>query len=92
MGGSDSTPMAAFYRASDFRVMMGASVRIVVDVGDWDNSVCMNAPGQSGDPRSSHYADLAPLWAKGEYFPLLYTRAAVDEATETRIELRPHAQ
>ena len=92
MGGSDSTPMAAFYRTSDFRVMMGASVRIVVDVGEWDNSVCMNAPGQSGDPRSSHYADLAPLWAKGEYFPLVYSRAAVDEATEIRIELRPHAK
>jgi penicillin G amidase len=92
VGGSDSTPMAAFYRATDFRVMMGASVRIVIDVGDWDNSVWMNAPGQSGDPRSPHYADLAPLWAKGEYVPMLYSRAAVDEATETRIELRPQAK
>lgn len=91
VGGSDSTPMAAFYRSTDFRVMMGASVRIVVDVGDWDRSVWMNAPGQSGDPRSPHYADLAPLWAKGEYFPMLYSRAAVDEATEMRIELRPQA-
>lgn len=92
VAGGDSTPMAAFYRTTDFRVMMGASVRIVVDVGDWDNSVWMNAPGQSGDPRSPHYADLAPLWAKGEYFPMLYSRAAVDEATETRIELRPQAK
>ncbi len=92
VAGSDSTPMAAFYRTTDFRVMMGASVRIVADVGDWDNSVWMNAPGQSGDPRSPHYADLAPLWAKGEYFPMLYSRTAVDEATETRIELRPHAK
>ena len=34
----------------------------------------INAPGQSGDPASPHYRDLAPLWLRGEYFPLLYTR------------------
>jgi penicillin amidase len=55
---------------------------MVVDVGAWDNSRCINAPGQSGDPASPHYADLAPLWAKGEYVPMLYTRAAVDAAAE----------
>jgi penicillin amidase len=57
--------------------------------GDWDNSVCINAPGQSGDPRSAHYADLAPVWAKGEYVPMLYSAGAVDGATETRIVLTP---
>ena len=51
-GGSGSTPMHAGYRPGDFRVIAGASVRIVMDVGDWDRSVCINAPGQSGDPRS----------------------------------------
>lgn len=84
--------MAAFYRPTDFRTMLGASVRIVIDVGDWDNSVWINAPGQSGDPRSPHYADLAPVWAKGEYFPMPYSRASVDEATEMRIRLRPAAK
>jgi penicillin amidase len=74
--------MNAGYRLSDFRVITGASFRMVVDVGAWDNSRCINAPGQSGDPVSPHYADLAPLWAKGEYVPMLYTRAAVDAAAE----------
>jgi penicillin G amidase len=51
-GGGDSTPMMAAYRPTDFKVFLGASVRIVVDVGDWDKSQWINAPGQSGDPRS----------------------------------------
>jgi penicillin G amidase len=89
LGGSASTPMQAGYRPSDFRVTAGASVRIVIDVGDWDRSRCINAPGQSGDPRSSHYDDLAPLWASGEYAPLLFGRKAVDDAAQTRIELVP---
>jgi penicillin amidase len=88
-GGSASTPMHAGYRASDYRVMQGASFRMVVDLGDLDASRTINAPGQSGDPRSPHYADLAPLWAKGEYVPLLYTPAAIADAAETVLELVP---
>ncbi len=90
-GGSGSTPMAATYRLSDFKVTSGASFRMVVDVGNWDASRCINAPGQSGDPRSPHYADLAPLWAEGSYVPMLYSRAAVEANTETRITLTPLA-
>lgn len=87
--GSSSTPMHTGYRASDFRTIAGASVRLVIDVGQWDNSVAINAPGQSGDPRSPHYRDLAPLWARGEYVPLLYSREAVDAAAAARIVLKP---
>ncbi len=88
-GGSESTPMNSSYRPADFRVTVGATVRLVVDVGDWDRSVCVNSPGQSGDPASPHYADLAPLWGTGAYVPLLYSAEAVERATETRIRLLP---
>ena len=33
--------------------------------------VAINTPGQSGDPFSPHYRDLFPLWAAGDYVPLL---------------------
>ncbi|WP_339948635.1 penicillin acylase family protein [uncultured Albimonas sp.] len=88
-GGDYTTVMMAAYRGTDFRVIAGASVRFVVDVGNWDASVCVNAPGQSGDPASPHYRDLAPLWAKGEYVPFLYTDAAVEAAVDFRVALTP---
>jgi penicillin amidase len=88
-GGSSSTPMNATYRMSDFRVTAGASFRMVADVGNWDASMCINAPGQSGDPRSAHYDDLAPLWAAGEYVPLVYSKQAVDDAAELVLKLAP---
>jgi penicillin amidase len=88
-GGSGSTVMNAGYRLSDCRVITGASFRMVVDVGNWDESRAINAPGQSGDPASPHYDDLAPLWASGAYVPLLYTRGAVDAAARLRILLDP---
>jgi penicillin amidase len=62
-------------------------VRIVVDVGAWDNSLCINAPGQSGNPTSKHYGDLAEKWARGAFVPMLYSREKVDAATKFRIIL-----
>ncbi|SDM98536.1 penicillin acylase family protein [Allokutzneria albata] len=87
-GGSADTPDAASYGA-DFRQTGGASFRMVLDVGNWDASRAINTPGQSGDPASKHYRDLAPLWHKGEYFPLLYSRAAVERNASQVILLLP---
>jgi penicillin G amidase len=89
MGGSAYSPRAAAYRPSDFSVVSGASFRMVLDVGNWDQSVTINTPGQSGDPYSPHYRDLAPLWAGGEYVPLLYSRAAVERLASEVFRLTP---
>jgi penicillin amidase len=88
--GGPSTPKAATYLPADYNVSAGASVRMVIDVGGWDNSRIINAPGQSGDPTSPHYADLFSLWASGAYVPLLYSRAAIDKAAERIIDLTPN--
>jgi penicillin G amidase len=89
VGGSAASVMHAEYRTDTFRLTHGASFRMVVDVGDWDRSVFINTPGQSGDPGSPHYADLAPVWGRRDYVPMLYGREAVDAATETIIALTP---
>jgi penicillin G amidase len=89
LGGTAFSPMAATYRVGDFRTMEGASFRMVLDVGRWDESVAINAPGQSGDPESPFYRNLAPLWAAGKYVPLLYSRAAVEAAAFCRYQLTP---
>ena len=87
--GSASTPAAATWRPPNFNAVSGASVRMVFDVGAWDNSMAVNSPGQSGDPESPHYRDLFPLWATGRYAPLLFSPAAVAAASREVMELRP---
>lgn len=87
--GSSSTPRAQGYKPGDFSVVAGASVRLVMDVGAWDNSVAVNTPGQSDDPASAHYRDLFPMWAQGTYVPLRFSRAAVDRDAEDVIRLSP---
>jgi penicillin G amidase len=88
-GGAANVPRAATYRRADYRLTAGASFRMVLDVGNWDASRAINTPGQSGDPFNGHYRDLAPLWATGQYVPLLYSRAAVEAAAAEVITLMP---
>ncbi len=88
-GGSSSSPNYAGYDTASFDVVMGPSVRMLIDVGEWDNSLFVNTPGQSGCPDSPHYGDLQPFWAEGRYAPLLYSDTRVDEATRSRIRLCP---
>jgi penicillin amidase len=69
----------------------GASYREILDVADWDRSVATNVPGQSGQPESKFYGNLLPLWDRGEYFPLVYTRNRVDREAAHKLTLRPGA-
>ena len=67
----------------------GGSFKIVADTADWDASLGLNNPGQSGDPDRPHYRDLFAIWARGEYFPVLYSRARIEAAAEERVLMRP---
>ncbi len=73
----------------NFSEAYGASYREILDVGNWDRSVMTNTPGESGNPDSPHYSDLAEPWSKGEYHQMPYSRKAVEAATEERIVLLP---
>ena len=67
----------------------GGSLKIVADTQNWDNSVGINTPGQSGDPDDPHYRDLFELWARGRYFPVAYSRATVESVAEKTSTLKP---
>lgn len=67
----------------------GGSMKIVADTADWDNSVGLNNPGQSGNVDDPHYRDLFQLWARGKYFPIFYSREKVESVTEKKLELEP---
>ncbi|HKV12142.1 MAG TPA: penicillin acylase family protein [Thermoanaerobaculia bacterium] len=75
-----------------FDVAHGASFREILDVADWDRSVATSVPGISGQPASPHYGDLLTPWAEGKYFPLLYSREAVEKAAKEKLVLVPGKQ
>src|SRR3990172_6896527 len=68
---------------------VGATYRQITDFANLDGSAATNTPGQSGQPGSPFYDNLREAWANGEYFPLLYTRAAVEANAAHRLTLQP---
>ena len=69
----------------------GGSLKMIADLDDWDNSVGLNNPGQSGDPRSAHYRDLFALWSRGKYFPIFFSRSRIESVVEEKELLQPAA-
>ncbi len=67
----------------------GANFRRIIDLADLDRSVATNAPGQSAQPGSPFYGNLVQNLGNGEFFPLLYTRGAVEERAAYRLMLQP---
>ena len=74
---------------ANLRQTSGASYREIIDLGNFDNSVAVNVPGQSGQPGSEHYDDLLSLWGSNSYFPLVFSRARVEQETKHVLMLEP---
>ena len=87
--GDEYSVNATGYPDDSFDQTSGASYREILDLSDWDHSVAVNVPGQSGQPGSPHYSDLLPLWSEGKYFPLMYSREAIEKETTDTLELKP---
>jgi len=85
--GGDSFTVSATGNADN--QTSGGSLKIIADTENWDNSLGLNNPGQSGDPDSPHYRDLFEIWSRGKYFPIFYSRSKVDSVAEERLTLQP---
>jgi penicillin amidase len=67
----------------------GANFRRSIDLSDPTRTVATNAPGQSAQPGSPFYGNLAERLGNGEYFPLLWAREDVEGGGEYRLVLQP---
>ncbi|PYR37031.1 MAG: penicillin acylase family protein [Acidobacteria bacterium] len=85
--GGDSYTVSATGNADN--QTSGGSLKIIADTENWDNSLGLNNPGQSGDPANPHYRDLFEIWSRGRYFPIFYTRAKIESVTEERTAMTP---
>jgi len=85
--GSSDTIGVAF--GADGVQTLGATTRVVMDVGDWDRSVYINAPGQDGDLESPAARDQFSEWLNDSSRPLLFTAEAIREAAVEETILLP---
>jgi len=85
--GGDGTTVSA--TGSGDNQTSGGSFKLIADTEDWDNSIGLNTPGQSGDPDNKFYRNLFDMWSKGRYFPVAYSRKKVESVTDSVTQLAP---
>jgi penicillin amidase len=90
-GGDGETVAQTGRQYTDLRVnpTVIANLRMVVDVGNWEESRFVLAGGQSGNPLSPHYADQFALWQRGEALALPWSEEAVQAAAHRVLRLVP---
>ena len=66
-----------------------SSLRAIYDLADPQASLFIMPGGQSGNPLSGHYRDMTPLWARGDYLPMISERARLEAGGVERLVLKP---
>ena len=65
------------------------SMRMVLDVGNWDENIFVLPGGQSGNPLSPHYDDQFDLWVQGNGITIPWSPKEVERLTVSTLTLSP---
>ncbi|MCA9959532.1 MAG: penicillin acylase family protein, partial [Anaerolineales bacterium] len=88
--GGESTVNANGYDwGTSMAVDWHPSMRMIVDLSDWNLMQTVLPTGQSGHPTHPHYTDQVPLWQNGQYHSMSFTREAVETAAADHLVLQP---
>jgi penicillin amidase len=83
LGGGSSLVNATSWDATEgYTVTSTPSMRMVVDLSDFDKSRWINLTGVSGHAFMSNYTDQTELWVRGDTLPWAFTRGAVESTRQ----------
>ena len=90
-GGSAIVNATAWLAPEGYQVEFLPSMRMVVDLSDFDSSIAIHTTGQSGHTYHRHYDDYIEMWADGESHQMLWSRQAVLGDAAGTLVLEPAA-
>ncbi|MFD7920743.1 penicillin acylase family protein [Streptomyces sp. NPDC059740] len=88
-GGEAAVDATGWNAAGGYQVVWVPSMRMVVNLADFDKSRWINLTGASGHAFDAHYDDQTEKWAKGELLPWAFGESAVKKATKNTLTLSP---
>jgi len=65
------------------------SMRMIVDMGNLNNSVTVHTTGQSGHAYNEHYDDMTSMWANIKYYSMWWDQKSVIQDNEGHLKLVP---
>ncbi|MFF7650439.1 penicillin acylase family protein [Streptomyces sp. NPDC007983] len=88
-GGEAAVNATGWNAAGGYDVTWVPSMRMVVNLDNFDKSRWINLTGASGHAYNAHYTDQTEKWAKGELLPWAFSKTAVDKSTDDQLALTP---
>ncbi|GAA2838678.1 penicillin amidase [Leucobacter komagatae] len=88
-GGSGVVNATGWALGEGYATSTVPSMRMVIDVSDWDASTWQNLTGQSGHAFHKNYTDQVEGWATGEQYAWAFTPEAVGAAAKDTLTLTP---
>ncbi|WP_194410131.1 penicillin acylase family protein [Microbacterium cremeum] len=88
-GGSSLVNATGWSLGGDFATETVPSMRMVIDLGDFDESGWNHLTGASGHTFHTNYTDQTETWQRVELTPWAYTSEAVDASTTDTLVLTP---
>ena len=88
-GGEATVNATGWNAAGGYGVVWVPSMRMVVNLDDFDKSKWINLTGASGHAYSAHYTDQTSKWVNGELLPWSFSSKAVDGSTSDTLVLKP---
>lgn len=88
-GGSGVVDANGSSTLEGYSVSWVPSMRMVVDLGDFDDSSWVNLTGASGHTLDRHYFDQGKIWAEGRTTPMRWAEGGIDRDTIYELVLRP---
>jgi penicillin G amidase len=86
-GGTAAVNAAGWNAAAGYQVDWVPSMRMVVDLSNFDASHWINVGGASGHAFHDNYNDQTELWIKGELLPWAWSPEQVEQATKHKLVL-----
>ncbi|WP_406456005.1 penicillin acylase family protein [Streptomyces sp. NBC_01622] len=88
-GGEATVNATGWNAAGGYGVVWVPSMRMVVNLDNFDKSKWINLTGASGHAFSAHYTDQTGKWVNGELLPWSFSSKSVDNSTSDTLVLKP---
>ena len=91
IGGNTTTVNNTEFHYSDpqFKVLLGASMRRIVDLSDISRPLTVLTLGQSGQPYNAHYYDQNEMWLTGRYKTCFMNENEINKSFSKLLILKP---
>lgn len=88
-GGNEIINATGWDPGAPFVIDWLPSMRMIVDMSDLSNSITIHTTGQSGHAYHPNYIDMADMWRKIQYHPMLWQFDTIEQDSESLLILTP---